>query len=94
MIREAVLDVTAVPANQHTLNSPTHDTWAVVVDRVVTEYRWDAVVGYWRVIKSTAYGTALYGDPPDSVEWRFGENCGKPLWVAAMEHENYPREIW
>lgn len=94
MIRQATLTVDATPRTRHVLTSENRGAWELVVDRVITEYLWSSPVGYWRVVKSTAYGTVTYGPAPVLVEWPFGQNCGKPLWVAELEHENYPREIW
>lgn len=67
--------------------------WVLRVAIMEIHYVWDPAVGYWRILSSVAQGTSERGRAPSSYSWTFGQH-DKPLWVAALEHEHYPREIW
>lgn len=89
---DAELKVTLNPTEGEFVESPqaSRYPWAFRVTTLEIHYRWS---GMWRVVSSVAYGTAIHGSPPPSFSWTFGQH-NKPLWVAALEHDWYPRELW
>ena len=77
------------------VESPQQSTrpWVMRVLSMEMNYSWLPEVGYWRVISSVVTGVPVSGRAPTTCSWTFGQR-DKPLWVAALEHEHYPREIW
>ena len=76
-------------SSPHSTQSP----WVLRAKTLEIKYSWQAQVGYWRVLSSRADGESVQGRAPTWCSWTFGQR-DKPLWVAALEHEHYPREIW
>lgn len=91
-MESAQLTVTVRPTDGEFVESPqgSRYPWAFRATEVQVHYFWN---GMWRVGSTVASGPPIHGAAPGSFSWTFGQH-NKPLWVAALEHEFYPRELW
>lgn len=65
--------------------------WRMRIGEVAISYEWDRLVGYWKVVQTTATGrTVGHVKSPGMFTWPHGDG-GKPMWVVLLEHKHYPQ---